>query len=177
GDELDLVQLTVEMSSTLGVLDVLSRLRDLVQRRASTALIAQEGANRGMIERCRQAEEESGRTGPLCEQLRKRRAQLEEDLRCSESRKQDAQGRLRRLQKENARRENTAAQKREAARTTADRAIESSKKFRSDTSARLRQIGELRARLREKTGELERIQEQTKELDDEVGAKTASRNK
>ncbi|CAM9328514.1 unnamed protein product, partial [Ectocarpus sp. 8 AP-2014] len=56
-------------------------------------------------------------------------------------------------------------------------AVAMSKKFRADSFDSVRQIGELRARLRDKRGELESAEEEKRELDVEISNKKATRDK
>ncbi|CAM9304702.1 unnamed protein product, partial [Ectocarpus sp. 13 AM-2016] len=65
------------MASTLGVLDVLSKLREESER-ASTALTAQQETNRTLLQKCIEAETQSGRTDEAKEALQHRSVQLEQ---------------------------------------------------------------------------------------------------
>ncbi|CAM9171142.1 unnamed protein product, partial [Scytosiphon promiscuus] len=164
------------MASTLGVLDVLSRLREESER-ASAALKAQENTNQGLLERCIEAEAESGRTDGVREALHRQKRQLEEGRRVAETSRKEAEGRLERLNKKKKAQEEAAARAREATSAAARRAMDVSRRFRADASESVRQIGELRARLREKITELESGQLENKQLQDEMDSKTATRDK
>ncbi|CAM9406636.1 unnamed protein product, partial [Ectocarpus sp. 12 AP-2014] len=164
------------MASTLGVLDVLSKLREESER-ASTALTAQQETNRTLLQKCLEAETESGRTDEVKEALRHRKVQLEQWHRNAETGRREAESRLRRLQKQQARRNQAAARMRENTTAAGASAVAISKKFRAEAFDSVRQIGELRARLRDKRDELESAEDEKMELDVEIGNKKATRDK
>ncbi|CAN0198073.1 unnamed protein product [Pylaiella littoralis] len=164
------------MASTLGVLDVLSQLREESER-ASAALTAQEEAIRSLRQRCIEAETESGRTDSVKGALRHQKMQLDQGRRIAEKMQQEAECRLRRLRKQRMKREQAAASTREANAAAAADVVESSKKFRTDAYESVRQIGELRARLQDKRRELDSVQEEKSKIDEEIKSKKATRDK
>ncbi|CAN0092263.1 unnamed protein product [Ectocarpus sp. 6 AP-2014] len=163
------------MASTLGVLDVLSKLREESER-ASTALTAQQETNRTLLQKCIEAETESGRTDEAKEALQRRKVQLEQGHGDAETGRREAEGRLRRLQMQQARRKQAATRMRENTTAAGASAVAVSKRFRADAFDSVRQIGELRARLRDKLGELESAEEEKRELDVEISNKKATRD-
>ncbi|CAM9208482.1 unnamed protein product [Discosporangium mesarthrocarpum] len=164
------------MASTLGVLDVLSRLREESER-AATALSAQQEKNKAMLERVSKLEETSRQSGAVIQRAKDQKVIREQERQAAEARRDMAEETQSRLEKVTARKAEETRRQKEASRAQAENFVRSCKAFREDAGARVQRLRELKTRFHQKEEELARATEEKESWDEEIRIKKAAREK